>query len=122
MWQTARMEIVRPMLQFANQLKAFHWFTESFSEHKAFGKAYDEISDLIDTFVETYFGRYGREEINAVPIGVKTLVDEQTVDEAITAFKGYLEAFPDDLGTDLLAQRDDILGEVDHLLYMLSLA
>ena len=116
------MEIVRPMLQFQNQLKAFHWFTESFSQHKAFGKAYDNLADSIDTFVETYFGRYGREKVNAVPIGVKTIVDEQTVDEAITGFKAYLEAFPEDLGSDLLAQRDDILGEVDHLLYMLSLS
>ena len=32
----------------------------SFAQHEAFGQAYDALTDLIDTFVETLMGKYGR--------------------------------------------------------------
>ena len=42
------MQIV-PLLSFLDQLKIYHWQTRSYAEHKALGKAYDEISELMDT-------------------------------------------------------------------------
>ena len=34
------------------QLKVMHWQTKGFARHKAFGETYDELGDLMDTFVE----------------------------------------------------------------------
>jgi DNA-binding ferritin-like protein len=36
-----------------------HWRTESYSEHKALGKFYDNIIDAIDKLVEAYQGLNG---------------------------------------------------------------
>lgn len=36
-----------------------HLQTESFAKHKALGKYYPTIIDLVDNFVESYQGRYG---------------------------------------------------------------
>jgi hypothetical protein len=35
-----------------------HWRTESYSEHKALGKFYDNIIDAIDKLVEAYQGAF----------------------------------------------------------------
>jgi hypothetical protein len=35
-----------------------HWRTESYSEHKALGKFYDNIIDAIDRLVEAYQGAF----------------------------------------------------------------
>ena len=48
---------IRDLLQMQNQLRIFHWQTKSYAVHKALGKAYESLNDLIDTFVETALGR-----------------------------------------------------------------
>lgn len=52
--------IVSSFLGFRNQLKLFHWQTKSYAQHQAFGKAYDELSETIDEFLEVYIGKYAR--------------------------------------------------------------
>lgn len=42
-----------------NQAHIFHLQTQSFATHKALNEFYDEIVDLIDSYVETCQGRYG---------------------------------------------------------------
>lgn len=117
------MNIIQPLLQFQSQLKVWHWMTKSFSQHKAFGEAYDSLSESIDTFVETYFGRYGREAVSGVTLSLKTQPDDKLIQNIISEFKVYLSAMDKEIkdGSDLFNIRDEILGEVDHLLYLLTL-
>ena len=35
-----------------------HWKTQSYSQHKALGKFYDSLVDMIDGIVEAYQGRF----------------------------------------------------------------
>jgi len=114
------MNVIQPMLQFHAQLKAFHWLTTSFAKHNAFGDAYEVLEDKIDTFVETYFGRFARETFVAAALGIRG--DANNPMECISEFKVYLVSMNRELADapDLLAIRDDILGEVDRLIYMLS--
>lgn len=42
-----------------NQAHIEHWNTDSYAKHVALGDFYDEIVDLIDTFVEAYQGKFG---------------------------------------------------------------
>ena len=60
-------EIVSKMLAARDCVHIAHWATKSYAEHKALGKFYEVWINLVDTFVETYQGRYGRIdfEINA---------------------------------------------------------
>lgn len=37
-----------------------HWRTDSYSQHVALGEFYDELSDLMDGFVEQYQGYYAK--------------------------------------------------------------
>lgn len=117
------MTVVQPLLQFQSQLKTWHWLTKSFAQHNAFGDAYNAISDKIDDFVEVYFGRYGREALAGVTLSIRALVDDATVTALLNEIKLYLTGMDREIGSasDLLAIRDDILGEVNHLVYRLSL-
>ena len=48
------MKIIVPLVQFQQQLRVFHWQTESYAQHKALGKAYEALDGLIDSFVDLY--------------------------------------------------------------------
>jgi len=118
------MNIIGPMIQFVQQLRIFHWQTESYAQHKAFGKAYDEVDELVDTFVETYMGKFGRAKPTVTyQIALKSLNSSTVVNEVLDGFIAYLGEMNDhpEISSDLLNIRDSILGEVNHLKYLLSL-
>ena len=52
--------IVTNLLTLHNQLKIHHWQTKSYAEHQALGATYDAFTGLIDEFIETLMGKYGR--------------------------------------------------------------
>jgi hypothetical protein len=116
--------VIQPMLQFQSQLKVFHWNTTSFSQHNAFGKAYDDLGEHIDEFVETFIGKFGRTESDQVfTITLKPLFTGAATDSILSEFESYLKSMTPELGdnTDLLNLRDTILGVVNKLRYMLTL-
>ena len=117
------MNVIGPMIQFQQQLRIFHWQTDSYAQHKAFGSVYNALDDLIDTFVEGYMGVYGRSKPTVTfQISLKSLTDDTVVDDVIKKFEGYLDAMSQEkLTTDLLNTRDSILGEVHRLKYLLTL-
>ena len=53
------MKLITNFLSIQSQLKVLHWQTKSYAEHKAFGKLYDALDGLFDTFIEVYMGKYG---------------------------------------------------------------
>ena len=48
------MSVIKTLLNYQIQIKLIHWSTSSYSEHKATGKLYDSLNDLIDNFTEIY--------------------------------------------------------------------
>jgi hypothetical protein len=47
-----------------DQIKLYHWQTYSYSRHKATDELHQNLSKLIDTFVETLHGRISYENEN----------------------------------------------------------
>lgn len=47
----------------ATAMHFFHLITPSYAQHVASQTFYDEIIDLVDTFCETFIGRYGKFEV-----------------------------------------------------------
>jgi DNA-binding ferritin-like protein len=113
------------LLSLQMQMKINHWQTKGLARHKAFGKFYDSLSDLIDTFVESAMGKYGRfvldEESKTIQLSnlseieMKGLIN--TVRESLVMMSEQLD--PSD--TDLLNIRDEMLGELNKLSYLLTL-
>ncbi len=120
------MKVLSPLVQFQNQLRVYHWQTESYAQHKAFGKAYEALDELVDTFMETFMGKYGKleSEEGKYVLELENLKDAN-VDSALNEFLAYLDTFNEELeekkDSDLLNIRDSIKGEINHLKYLLTL-
>ena len=114
------------MMNFQQQVKILHWQTTSYARHNAYGFIYDSLDDLIDTFTETCMGKYGRIELtddiselklkNMKDISINSYINEFC--EFLTDLTNEFDAEKD---TDILNIRDEILGAVNKLKYLLTL-
>lgn len=108
-----------------NQMKICHWQTKGIARHEAFGNFYDDLTPLIDKYIEQAMGKYGRfvlhdetktiELSNLSEIDIKGLVN--TTREALVQFTEQLD--PSD--TDLLNLRDEFLGLVNKYAYLFTM-
>jgi len=111
----------------------YHWYTLSYARHMASDKLYDELNDLVDTFVETYIGKYGRPTITSsswkkadriVPLAITD--DKRFVpflnDAVVTLEKTLLaKGIIKESDTDLLSIRDDIVAAIHQCIYRCTL-
>lgn len=117
------MKLISTFLKIQNQLRLFHWQTPSYAQHKAFGKAYEEFDGLIDDFVEILIGKNGN------PGGKITYkLELESYDENYMGFLNSCVSFFENMqsefnetDTDLLNLRDEMLGQINKLKYLLSL-
>jgi len=117
--------MIDKLLGLQNQLRMYHWQTTSFSEHKALGKAYDTLDELIDTFVETWMGIHGKVSVAG---GIRMTLLDYTSDGPDKLLAQATEFFTSgELGsalngnTDLANIRDEMLGTVNRTKYLLTL-
>ena len=115
-------QIVMQLVQMEQQMRIFHWQTKSHARHKAFGKIYSNLGDLIDTFAEAWMGKNGRVRVSG-PIELQNLGGdvEQIVDGYIETLVGMTDVLDPQRDTDLLNIRDEILSEFNKLKYLLTL-
>lgn len=118
------MQIITPLLTLQNTLRVHHWQTKSYAEHKALGKAYEDLDPLIDQFVEVYFGKYGninaKESFKINLENYKAGGCKEIIDESIN----YLENFENSLkenDRELLNIRDEMLAVLQQTKYLLRL-
>jgi hypothetical protein len=113
------------LMQMQNQYKILHWQTMSFSQHKSFDEIVSSLSENIDEFIETYMGKYGR--VIAASTFNLTLANYKDADfvtltdsyiNFMISLSGMLDASKD---SDLLNIRDEILGSLNQLKYLLTL-
>jgi DNA-binding ferritin-like protein len=107
------------------QLKVIHWQTKGFARHEAFDKTYGELNELVDDFMEQAMGKYGRfklsDETNTITLSnLSELKPEQMVSTVVEALIQYTNQF-DSVDTNLLNLRDEMLGLLYKLSYLLTL-
>jgi DNA-binding ferritin-like protein len=107
------------LLELRDKAHICHWETTSYSQHKALGKFYDGLLDLLDTFVETYMGKYGRMNLSGLA-ELKLLNPEQIIDETYYTVED-IEKQIDTKCTDLLNILADMKGLCNRTKYMLTL-
>ncbi len=112
-------------LHWITQLLVWHWETKSYSQHVAFVHAYKAFGKLADRYVEVYQGKNPRlnlPEFDHCP----SYVAVKDYPEKILWFKSYLmldlvQSIDKLQDSDLLNLRDDMLSELNHLSYLLTL-
>jgi len=108
------------------QIKLYHWQTKVYSRHKATDNVIESLDKSIDKYVEVYMGKYGRMKMTSsnASITVKNLSEASVVNfikKCILYLNTELVKKLKDNDTDLVNVRDEMLGELNQLLYLFTL-
>jgi DNA-binding ferritin-like protein len=109
------------------QIKLYHWQTYSYSRHKATDEVIENLDKNIDEFVEVYMGKYGRPKITAKTSSVR--IGNMNEKSAVGFIKRCITILLGDLvkglvaarDSDLFNIRDEILADLNQLLYLFTL-
>jgi DNA-binding ferritin-like protein len=118
-------QIVHTFIEMLNIVKLYHWRTKSFSRHKATDELYSQLNENIDKFVEVFLGK---DESRIQQWDQKVMVPQynkvKEFKDKIYEFReflidltGILDAKRD---SDLLNIRDEILGDINQFLYLMT--
>lgn len=121
-------EIVVLFLEVLIMVKLFHWKTYSYATHKATDKLYSSLNEKMDQFIEILLGKVNNRIslMDNKTINLFDLTSKEQLVNKITSFKSYLvdlnnnKAFNLMSNYDLLTVRDEILGELNQFLYLLT--
>jgi DNA-binding ferritin-like protein len=118
--------IVRVFLGVLNMVKLYHWKTQSYASHKATDELYKNLNENIDTFVEILLGK---DESRVTLLEKKGEVidakDKHDFKQHIYEFREFLIRdinmhFDSKQDSDLLNVRDEILGNINQFLYLMT--
>jgi hypothetical protein len=108
------------------QIKLYHWQTKSYARHKATDAVIDALDTNIDKYVEVYMGKYGRPKMASRNNTIK--LSNLSESSIIKFIKVCIRVLQNELvkdlkptDTDLFNIRDEMLGELDQLLYLFTL-
>jgi DNA-binding ferritin-like protein len=112
--------------QLREQIKVYHWQTYLYSRHKATDDVIAKLDEHIDLFVEVYMGKYGRPNITRTTntIQIKNMTEKSALKFIKDALEHMIGPFSRSIkatDTDLLNIRDEMVGELNQLLYLFTL-
>jgi hypothetical protein len=117
--------IVKIFIEMLNMVKLYHWKTHSYAQHKATDELYSRLNEHIDSFVEIMLGK-DESRIKMLERRID-LLDSSNVLEfknRIYEYRDFLTDmnlyFDQKKDTDLLNVRDEILGDINQFLYLMS--
>lgn len=115
-------EIIQLFLTLQIINKLYHWNTSSFARHTATDNFGIELSNLTDKFVEIFIGRYTiKPQITQINLN-HTYLTNNGIIFIFKQTRKYLENMNKKIAdTDLLSIKDDILVEVNKILYLFTL-
>jgi len=113
-------------LNMREQIKLYHWQTHSFAQHKATDDLIDSLDKTIDEYVEVYMGIYGRPKVSPRnnTIHIKNMSEKMMIafiKKCVEHLHGPLvkKLKPRDIA--LINLRDEILGDLNKVLYLFTL-
>jgi len=121
-------EITVVFLEMLLMIKLYHWKTTSYATHKATDELYSKLNENIDSFIEVLLGKSGQRTdlTDKKNIRLVDLSSQESLKREVDGFKGYLVGLNDDKtmklmsNTDLYNIRDEILGNMNQFLYLLT--
>ena len=121
-------EITIKFLEMLMMVKLYHWRTRSHSTHKATDELYTSLNEHIDKFIEVLLGKAGNRIglINNKSFSLIDVDSQGKLKQKIISFKSYLVGLNSNKtvgimsNSDLLNIRDEILGDLNQFLYLLT--
>ena len=122
-------EITVKFMEILMMVKLYHWKTHSYATHKATDELYSKLNENIDKFMEVLLGKteIRTNLVNCRKISLIDLTSHEQLKREIEKCKSYLIDLSENSlmlkmsNTDLLNIRDEILGDLNQFLYLLTL-
>jgi hypothetical protein len=119
-------EHIHFFLHLRDQIKLYHWQTRIYARHVATDKAVENLDKSIDQFVEVYIGKYGRSRLSGSNANIHLMNLSEAgasklVRSSIKYLEGTLTKSLKHTDTDLLNIRDEIIADLNQLLYLFTL-
>lgn len=119
-------KIILNLIKLQMQLRILHWQTRKFSEHKAFGEAYEKLDEFIDELVEVHQGKHGHFSFQEEALIELVNYDQLSIQDVLSEVTSYLcehfaQIHNSVTDTDCLNIRDEILAVLNKLKYLLTL-
>lgn len=113
-------------LNLRDQIKLYHWQTRVYSRHIATDKILEGLEKSIDSYVEVYIGKYGRPRVSGknASIALHNLTEAgavRLVNAAIRYLQGPLTKSLKPNDNDLMNIRDEMVADLNQLLYLFTL-
>ena len=118
-------EFILKLVQIQLQVKFLHWQTLGDAKHRAYGDLYEKWVETIDEFAEQMMGKYGRIELDPefsiMFQDIKHLNLQNFIDGIVEFLVSMTDQLDPKYDTDLLNLRDEMLGDISKLKYLLPL-
>jgi hypothetical protein len=120
-------EQIHFFLQLRDQIKLYHWQTRVYSRHIATDKILENLEKAIDSYVEVYFGKYGRVKLTGknAQISLQNITDAgavRIINAAVKYLQGPLtKSLKTVQDSDLINIKDEIIADLNQLLYLFTL-
>ena len=113
-------------LHLRDQIKLYHWQTRVYSRHIATDTILEKLEKSIDSYVEIYIGKYGRPKVSGknASITLQNLTEAgatRLIVAAVKYLQGPLTKTLKPIDTDLMNVRDEIVADLNQLLYLFTL-
>ena len=117
--------IVQKFMELLTMIKLYHWKTHSYAQHKATDELYSKLNENIDTFVEVLLGKSKhRVRMMENKMRMYDLENKGELKSHIFEYRQFLidmdRHFSPRKDSDLYSIRDDILGDLNQFLYLLT--
>lgn len=123
-------EITMKFFEMILLIKLYHWKTHSYATHKATDELYSKLNEHMDKFIEVLLGKTGKriDLHNQRNIPLYDLNNTSQLTEKVKGFKNYLVNLNNNKAmkslnmsnSDLFNIRDEILGDMNQFLYLLT--
>ena len=121
-------QITVVFLEMLMMVKLFHWKTHSYATHKATDELYEKLNENIDHFIEVLLGKTGSriDLMNQKSISLIDLNSQEKLKSKIMSLKSYFvgldnnKALSTMSNSDLFNIRDEILGNLNQFMYLLT--
>jgi hypothetical protein len=117
--------IIQFFFTMRDQIKLYHWSTMSYARHKATCEAIERLDKNIDRFTEVYIGKYSRPKMRTLNYKVEQLTDKKAmtyIHECTKVLQGALmKGLTAEKDSDLFTIRDEMLADLNQLIYLFTL-
>lgn len=116
-------DVIEYFLGLLGQIKLYHWSTMSYATHKALNELHEELSGLVDNFVETYIGKFNKQPLPNFTVKMEAKSDTSKLLNMLEKERENIRSMHKQLKTSSELQNilDEMMSVINTTIYLCKL-